>query len=545
MQVKLFKFSLIILFVFTFSTLQSQVKSDLKFLKSQLDSIRTSLKIPGMAVAIQEGDSILFEEGFGYADLRNHIKVTPNTTFRIASITKTFTSTIIMQLVEQGKLNLEAPISEYGLDFGNAQITVRNLLTHTSEGKPGEHYQYNGYRFAQLGTIIEKTSKVPFFQLVMENIVQPLGMSSTAPGISLFAYFNYIQQRKEMVTFFETTFTHLAKPYDINKKGEIIESEYFDEFGTSGGLTTNVLDLLKYSDAIDRNEFVNAQTQNLIFSPNHTKDGEITPYGLGWFVQNYRGVDFYWHFGQTQGESGLFVKVPAKKLTLVILTNTNRLSTPFPLGDGDLFSSPIGQLFYKLFINDNKSLAIVDYNFPISEIRKTLIKLDTSTFREFYNKEIIAQATMNIIKGDTIKAKKLYELYADINFTKPDLLSKESIIVDLSHVGINQDLTKIFAISSPTRIRVYGVGENCSNDFTTWCDYGWIEDSGGKIVWQMQGQQAKHAGGADKNQLVDAIITLPAGSFKLRYKSDWAHAFNSWDSAPPDNFIWGITLFKN
>jgi hypothetical protein len=63
------------------------------------------------------------------------------------------------------------------------------------------------------------------------------------------------------------------------------------------------------------------------------------------------------------------------------------------------------------------------------------------------------------------------------------------------------------------------------------------------MIWQMQGQPAKHAGGAFKNQKVDQEITLPAGSYLLRYKSDAGHAYNSWDSAPPDNFFWGIILF--
>ncbi|HMG68140.1 MAG TPA: serine hydrolase domain-containing protein, partial [Chitinophagaceae bacterium] len=148
-----------------------------------------------MAAAIMEGDSVIFQEGFGYADLKNNVKATPNTTFRVASITKTFASTIIMQLVEQGKLNLDTPIETYGIDFGNPKITLKNLLTHTSEGDPGSFFQYNGYRFSFLQKAIEQSTGVPFYQLLMEKIVQPLGMSSTAPGISLFNYFTYRQQR--------------------------------------------------------------------------------------------------------------------------------------------------------------------------------------------------------------------------------------------------------------------------------------------------------------------------------------------------------------
>ena len=141
-----------------------------------LDSIKAGLRIPAMEAGVMEGDSILLEKGFG---------VPPTAVFRVASITKTFTSTLIMQLVEKGKLRLDSRISDYGLDLGNPDITVGELLTHTSEEKPGSWYSYNGYRYGRLGPIIEKASGKPFFQLLMENIVKPLHMYCTAPGDSL------------------------------------------------------------------------------------------------------------------------------------------------------------------------------------------------------------------------------------------------------------------------------------------------------------------------------------------------------------------------
>jgi hypothetical protein len=140
---------------------------------------------------------------------------------------------------------------------------------------------------------------------------------------------------------------------------------------------------------------------------------------------------------------------------------------------------------------------------------------------------------------------QFYDLYAKLN--SPHIHKKRTVITriaSINNVTINQDLTQTFMLQNSTQIRVYGVGENCSGDFSSWCDYGWIEDSTGKIIWQMPGQKATHAGGAVKNQKVETTITLPAGSYKLRYKSDAGHAFNSWDSAPPDNFFWGIILFR-
>jgi len=198
--------------------ISAQRNRDLDHLFLLLITIREKLKIPGMAAAVTEGDSILFAKGFGYSDIKNHIRATENTTFRVASVTKTFTSTLIMQLVEQGKLDLNSPISKYGLDLGNPQITVKNLLTHTSEGEPGTHYQYNGYRYGKLGPVIEIASGLPFYQLLMEKIIQPLGMTSTAPGISLFNYFTYMQRRKDLQPFFEKTFTYLANHMSLMQR---------------------------------------------------------------------------------------------------------------------------------------------------------------------------------------------------------------------------------------------------------------------------------------------------------------------------------------
>jgi CubicO group peptidase (beta-lactamase class C family) len=72
-----------------------------------------------------------------------------------------------MQMVEQGKLNLDSCVINYGVDLSDSSITVKNLLTHTSEIEPGKYFQYNGYRCGKLGQVIEKASGIPFYQLLM------------------------------------------------------------------------------------------------------------------------------------------------------------------------------------------------------------------------------------------------------------------------------------------------------------------------------------------------------------------------------------------
>jgi CubicO group peptidase (beta-lactamase class C family) len=508
---------------------------------SELDTIRKNLGIPGMSVAVLDHDNIVLSAGLGFADIERQVKADTNTTFRIASVTKTFTSTLLMQLVEEGKLDLDTPISQFGLNLGNGRITVRHLLTHTSEGTPGSAFQYNGYRFGKLGAVIEQASGRPFFQLLMENIIRPAGMWHTAPGNNSNDYTEYCRKHPEMQPFFDTAHYYLAAPYALDESGRIVATEYLDEFGAFGGLASTARDLLKYASAVEHHRFISAASQRQVFTANKTNNGAATPYGLGWFVQNYKGEQFYWHYGQTQGESALFVIAPSRQLALAVLANTDKLSAPFPLGDGDILTSPAGQLFYKLFIN--KTLQNVDYQQPVDSIKKYLQQYRHSD-ADFYNKELITQATIANLRKDTVKAARLYNLYTALNKMKRKQLDPRKTIVALAGVGINREDSASFTLSAPSQVRVYGVGENCSTDLSSWCDYGWIENAKGKIIWQMQGQKASHAGGAVKNQRVETIISLPAGNYKLKYRSDGGHAFEHWDSAPPVDLFWGIAVLK-
>ena len=88
------------------------------------------------------------------------------------------------------------------------------------------------------------------------------------------------------------------------------------------------------------------------------------------------------------------------KLTLAVLTNSIKLSSPFPLGDGDLFMSPVGQFFYKCFVNKDNAVSGIDFSQPINEIRKEIKEHFKSEYKDFYNKEII------LIKAGTFSARR-------------------------------------------------------------------------------------------------------------------------------------------
>lgn len=305
-------------------------------LETRLPELMREHQIPGLSAVILKDQRVAWTIGFGFQDREHRVPATPDTPYRIASLTKTFASTLLLQLLEQGKLNLDEPMGKYAPNGSRWDgVRIRHVFTHTSEGTPGERYRYNGARFGALTDVIERLSSTPFRDLLARNILDKLGMARSVPG----------QDTEE--PRYQAALRELAKPYKRDDSGEAVPSEYPPRRITaSAGLISTANDLAKYDVAIDRHEFVARKTQEIAWTPALSNDGQTLPYGLGWFIQRHAGTRLVWHYGYWPGSfSSLLLKAPEKNTTAILLANSDGLSRPFPsLGGGNVLGSAFARL---------------------------------------------------------------------------------------------------------------------------------------------------------------------------------------------------------
>lgn len=342
----------------------SQDKKRLERFEQQVDDFRTLLRIPGMSAVIIKNQKVLWAKGFGFADVEGRVRATPETVYHIASFTKTFAATLIMQLVEQGKLDLDEPMSHYSSDFKDESVRVKHLLSHTSGGPtPGEHFEYDGARFDYLTAVIEKKTGKPFREVIVKTFLDPLAMSSSVPGVAVVDSADkwVTALGKENLDRYREDLSRQATPYTLYGDSEIVQVAYPPKvFGAAAGLLSTVLDMAKFDIAIDRHVFLKKATQEKAWTPFISTGGQRLPYGFGWFVEGHHGVRLIWHTGHWgTGFSGIYLKVPAKNLSLVLLANSEALADHIYLAD----EKPVAWIitrnvfacsFLRLFVFDDK-----------------------------------------------------------------------------------------------------------------------------------------------------------------------------------------------
>lgn len=283
------------------------------------------------SILVVVGGKAIYRKAFGEADFQSHRKFTPETISNLGSVAKQFTAMTIMMLAEQHKINYDDPVSKYIPELRNTLpgITLRQLLNHTSGipdvgdlgidrprltndevlqrlsqpnslvSKPGDKYRYSNANYVLLAVVVEKVSGRRFADFLAEKILKPLGMHNT---------FIYDGSPQNMES--------LARAYD-----QFGNNASDDGLLTgSGGMYSNLDDLLKWDMALYTEKLVRQSTLSEAFTPGQVKEGAST-YGFGWNIGYQDGQKFVWHQGAVGGYRARIARRLAEKITVIILTN--------------------------------------------------------------------------------------------------------------------------------------------------------------------------------------------------------------------------------
>jgi len=385
---------------------------------AQMDELREDLKIPAISVAVVQDQKLVWSQGFGMADVENGIPATANTPYGLASVTKPFAAFLLMKQVEAGWIDLDTPISDFGLDLGNPAITVRHLLSHTSEGTPGSYYQYNGGRYAYLSVIVEQLYGDSFRNVLRHEILEPLKMNDTALNVGGCGidYFLSTLPANDPERAFEHVYRHAAVPYQYAPSYDVYPVGQPDYANAAAGLISTVNDLARFAAAIESDALVSAETKQTMFTPTRLNSGAPAPYGLGWFTETYNGTRLIWHYGYGT-YSALFVMVPDLELTFIVLANSQNLSRPFTLGFEDIsvLISPFALAFYQTFVLQprlNAPLPVIDWTAGTDAVIAQLEQITDPELRTLFEGELWTRRMMAAGVSNRTLASELLRVHA-------------------------------------------------------------------------------------------------------------------------------------
>jgi len=310
---------------------------------SELDTYLTAAhdvqKFQGAVLVARNGQPIL-EKGYGMADIELGVPNQPDNKFLIGSITKQFTATAIMQLQEQGKLDVDDPISAYLPDYPKPtadRVTLRHLLSHTSgipsytdnasfmanrtidmpldslmarfdrlplQFEPGTKWYYSNSGYVVLGAIIEKVSGESYEDYLREHIFEPLGMQNTG----------YCHN--------DRIITGRAQGYTIDNDGNISNAPEIAMTipFSAGALYSTVGDLLKWDRALYTDKVLSKKSLQEMWTP------VLNEYGYGWTISDKSGHRRIEHSGGIDGFSADIARYPDDRLTIIVLGNNEAVS---------------------------------------------------------------------------------------------------------------------------------------------------------------------------------------------------------------------------
>jgi CubicO group peptidase (beta-lactamase class C family) len=328
-------------FLLIAQTAPAQVSANKQIAAKTDEYMKASVKFDQFSgsILIARNGSPIVSRGYGMANYQLNAPNTPQTVFRIASLTKQFTALAVMQLQERGKLNVNDAICKHLEDCPSAwqSVTIRRLLTHTSgipnfsslpdwDDKlsiqpftktdfvkvfrdlpllfaPGENFRYSNSGYYLLGLIIESASGETYQDFLKKNIFAPLGMKHTG-----------LYEPRPLTPNLATGYYWSLNSY--------VNAPYHDSTGSfsNGGLISTTNDLLLWDQALYTEKLVSRKSLDEIFTPGKRN------YGYGWIIEKRFNRNSMGHSGSFNGFSSFILRFPDERLTVVVLSNSDEAS---------------------------------------------------------------------------------------------------------------------------------------------------------------------------------------------------------------------------
>lgn len=287
-------------------------------------------------VLVSKGGTVLLDKGYGYRNAANHVLHDKNSVFQIGSVTKQFTTAIILKLQAEKKLSVQDPISKYFPQYPKGDsITIEHLMLHTSgivnytndrtfmqnevskpanmekmialfrdkplDFSPGTKWSYSNSAYSLLGYIIESVTKKHYEQVVRDYIFKPLKM--THSGFD----FTHLQNKEKSTGYFA-----------LNEK-DTVTSPIVDSSVafSAGAIYSTTEDLLRWHQGLMKNTILTSAQQEKAYTPVKNK------YGYGWIIDSVYGKRVLTHGGGIHGFTSNFSRLPADDICIVLLSNTS------------------------------------------------------------------------------------------------------------------------------------------------------------------------------------------------------------------------------
>ncbi|MFP4289481.1 MAG: serine hydrolase domain-containing protein [Bacteroidales bacterium] len=318
-------------------------EEEIDFLDHQITELLKEQNFNGNVLIARYG-MLIYEKSMGYADFRNNTPLTSETSFQLASISKTFTSAAILQLHNEGYLCLDEPVQDHIPEFPYPDITIKHLLNHTSglqnymwmverywrkitpptnedvmdlfikyprplNFTPGKIFDYSNTGYVFLGLIIERVSQMSYADYIEENIFAPLEMHHS--------FVHDLQNPREKENraygFRQWRGSHILIP-DDNLDGPLGDK----------GVFSSITDLHKWDQALYRNTLLPEDITRMAFEYSKLNNDSTFNYGLGWRLQNYLGKKIIHHPGRWHGFRTSFKRFTNDHTTIIVLSNNNQ-----------------------------------------------------------------------------------------------------------------------------------------------------------------------------------------------------------------------------